>query len=354
MRRLRATSLRGPAGNRVVSRVDIVRPDGSRRPVRCSRKGHRLFWLWRPRSASGPGRHAAPAERGRRWFEDSSSAVTVPLALLLALASAAMAQTPAPGDDAGVRRAPGALIDNVRLPLLAEVWVRRHHRNARQHGRHLPRRHGEGRAKLDARWSPGNPHYDHRALRLVEKAIGGEGSESGSAVRVVAIGVSAQLPAPWSVGEIDFPIDVTRTDDGRIITEFYDAASVPMRSATWASRRSTWQTTRCGTVSRELRLEARDKFGVAAPRFAEARERNPGPSIARWPCCSAWTRADRLRHRPPHKTEPTQRLSRAVFDVLPDLHAEIAAFKRSIGEPTPADGRGARRLPPIHQEPRTP
>ena len=261
--------------------------------------------------------------------------VTVPLALLLALASAAMAQTPAPGDDAVFEERLGALIDNVRLPLLAEVWhAVTTEMRASMAGIFLG---GMAKgAKLDARWSPGNPHYD-RALRLVEKAIGGEEARAGPLFGWSRSAFLRSFRPPWSVGEIDFLIDVTRTDDGRIITEFYDAASVRMLIRGLGE--SPFGNHALRDRLEELRLEARDKFGVAAPRFAEARERNPGP-VNRAMALLQRMDSEQIGYDTVRRMyqEPTQRLSRAVFDVLPDLHAEIAAFKRSIGEPD-AGGR---------------
>lgn len=239
------------------------------------------------------------------------------------------AQTAEPPVDPIYEGKLGALVDSVELPLLAETWTAvTAEMRASMAGIFLG---GVAKgAKLDERWRPGNLHYD-RALRLVEKSLVAEEARAGPLFAWSRDAFLRSFRPPWTSDEIDYLTDVSRTETGKVVAEFYDAAAVPMLIDGLGE--APFKTDALRRRLDELRGVARDRFGAVAPRFSDLKGRDAA-IVGRV--------LDLIKRMDTEKTgyetvrrmylEPTRRLSRAVFDVMSDLHAEIAAFKRSLGE----------------------
>lgn len=259
------------------------------------------------------------------------------MTVLLGVAAAvAAAQAPDPPADPDFEARLGALIDNVELPLLAETWTAvTAEMRASMAGIFLG---GVAKgARLDERWRPGNVHYD-RALRLVEKSLAAEEARSGPLFAWSRAAFLRSFRPPWTAAEIDFLTDVSRTETGKVVAQFYDAAAVPMLIDGLGE--APFKTDALRRRLDELRGQARDRFGAVVPSFADLKGRDAAnvervlELIKRMD--TEKTGYDTVRRM---YLEPTRRLSRAVFDVMAELHAEIAAFKRSLGEPSDEAGR---------------
>lgn len=248
----------------------------------------------------------------------------------LVVATGSFAQTPS-ADEARFEAKLDALVGNVELPLFAEAMTAM----MRELRIGMPTfiLVGVGRgAKLDERWRPGNLHYD-RAFRLVEAAIRKEEQRAGPLFAWSRATFVRSFRPPWSIEDLEFLVEFSVTDDGKLLAEYVDTVTVP--ALLQGLRDAPFGTPALRARMEEIRLQARERFPQVSTRLTEARTRRP-ETVERAIRILDFENGEKLGEQTVKRMFDTSmtRIAQAVFDVMGDLREEAAGFRRSVEDPS--------------------